>query len=153
VHSTRTAWSVSKTNITDQNPSIDSTQLGYIDFTFLFCYSIALKAGGGLGDKFNLKYYLSFGMMPAAIALFVVALLGLLNYVNLIVYGVFMALNGIFQSTGWPGLVATMGNWFGKGNRGLLMGIWSGNSNVNKYKQKGICELYKISSSNPIFFY
>lgn len=23
-----------------------------------------------------------------------------------------------------------MGNWFGKGNRGILMGIWAGNSNV-----------------------
>jgi hypothetical protein len=24
-----------------------------------------------------------------------------------------------------------MGNWFGKGGRGLLMGIWSGDANVS----------------------
>ncbi|EAR96454.1 MFS transporter (macronuclear) [Tetrahymena thermophila SB210] len=130
VHSTRTAWSVSKSNLKSENSDITDTQLGYIDFSFLFCYSLALKIGGGLGDKINLKYYLSFGMMPASIFLFCIAIMGWSSFVNMAVYGVFMALNGIFQSTGWPGLVATMGNWFGKGNRGLLMGIWSGNSNV-----------------------
>lgn len=25
---------------------------------------------------------------------------------------VFMSFNGFFQSTGWPGLVGIMGNWF-----------------------------------------
>ena len=40
-----------------------------------------------------------------------------------------MALSGMCQSTCWPGSVAIMGNWFGKGSRGLLMGVWAGNSN------------------------
>ena len=29
----------------------------------------------------------------------------------------------------WPGLISVMGNWIGPDYRGLLMGIWSGNSN------------------------
>ena len=41
-----------------------------------------------------------------------------------------MGLNGLFQSTGWPGLVAVMGNWFGKGKRGFLFGMWAGNANL-----------------------
>lgn len=35
-----------------------------------------------------------------------------------------MMLNGISQSTGWPSVVACMGNWFGNGKKGALMGIW-----------------------------
>ena len=35
-----------------------------------------------------------------------------------------------FQSTGWPGVVAVMGNWFGKKNRGLLMGVWNSHTSV-----------------------
>lgn len=42
---------------------------------------------------------------------------------------VLLGLDGISQSTGWPTLVAIMGNWF-KDHRlglGLIMGVWSGN--------------------------
>ena len=37
---------------------------------------------------------------------------------------------GIFQSTGWPGLVPVMGNWFGKSKRGLIMGLWNTHTSV-----------------------
>lgn len=43
---------------------------------------------------------------------------------------IIMIINGAGQSTGWPCLVAIMGNWYNGQNIGLLMGIWSGNSNV-----------------------
>ena len=36
----------------------------------------------------------------------------------------------LLQSTGWPAIVAVMGNWFGKKNRGLLMGIWNAHTSV-----------------------
>ena len=35
-----------------------------------------------------------------------------------------------FQSTGWPATVAIMGNWFGKKNRGLLMGVWNSHASI-----------------------
>ena len=34
------------------------------------------------------------------------------------------------QSTGWPGTVAVMGNWFGKKNRGLVLGVWNAHTSV-----------------------
>ena len=34
------------------------------------------------------------------------------------------------QSTGWPGVVAVMGNWFGKKRRGLLLGVWNAHTSV-----------------------
>lgn len=42
----------------------------------------------------------------------------------------FWALNGLAQSTGWPCVVAIMGNWFGKEGRGLIFGIWSACASV-----------------------
>ena len=42
---------------------------------------------------------------------------------------IMMIINGISQSTAWPSVVACMGNWFGKGKKGLLMGIWATNGN------------------------
>ena len=36
----------------------------------------------------------------------------------------------VVQSTGWPGVVAVMGNWFGKKRRGLLLGVWNSHTSV-----------------------
>ncbi|NXN45575.1 G6PT3 protein, partial [Rhinoptilus africanus] len=38
--------------------------------------------------------------------------------------------NGLVQTTGWPAVVACVGNWFGKGKRGLIMGIWNSHTSV-----------------------
>ena len=39
-------------------------------------------------------------------------------------------LAGLFQSTGWPSVVAVVGNWFGKSKRGLIMGVWNAHTSV-----------------------
>ena len=31
----------------------------------------------------------------------------------------------MFQATGWPGVVAVVGNWFGRGKKGFIMGVWN----------------------------
>ena len=36
----------------------------------------------------------------------------------------------LLQSTGWPGVVAVMGNWLGISRRGLVMGIWNSHTSV-----------------------
>merc|ERR1719318_407651 len=37
---------------------------------------------------------------------------------------------GMFQATGWPGVVSVMANWFGKGRRGLIMGLWNSHTSL-----------------------
>lgn len=54
---------------------------------------------------------------------------------------IMMCLNGYFQSTGWPGVVGVIGNWFGKGKRGLLMGFWAVNSNVGNIAALVMCNV------------
>ena len=37
---------------------------------------------------------------------------------------------GLFQASGWPGVVSVMANWFGKGRRGLIMGLWNSHTSL-----------------------
>ena len=43
---------------------------------------------------------------------------------------IMICFNGFFQSTGWPGLMAIMGNWFSKGKTGVILGVWAINANI-----------------------
>ena len=42
----------------------------------------------------------------------------------------FQFVTGIFQTSGWPGVVAVIGNWFGHGKKGLIMGIWNSHTSI-----------------------
>jgi len=53
-----------------------------------------------------------------------------------------MIINGFSQSAGYPGLVAIMGNWFGKDSRGILLGLWSINSNLGNILGYAFCSLF-----------
>ncbi|KAL6127884.1 hypothetical protein ACLB2K_071245 [Fragaria x ananassa] len=76
--------------------------LGEIDVAFLAVYAIGMYFSGHLGDRINLRIFLTTGMVGT----------------------------GLFQSTGWPSVVAVVGNWFGKKKRGLIMGIWNAHTSV-----------------------
>lgn len=45
-------------------------------------------------------------------------------------FELFQALGGIFQTSGWPGVVTVVGNWFGRGKRGLIFGIWNSHTSL-----------------------
>lgn len=48
---------------------------------------------------------------------------------HIIVILIFMAFNGIFQSTVLPGSIGIIGNWFSNSNLGLIYGLWTGCKN------------------------
>lgn len=105
--------------------------LGAMDTTFLLAYAVGLYISGILGDRFNLRKVLASGMCSSAIMVFMFGTVSKwIGIYNIWYYGIFMALNGLFQSTGWPCVVAVMGNWFGKSSRGIVFGIWSANASV-----------------------
>lgn len=45
-------------------------------------------------------------------------------------YFLVQCINGIVQSSGWPGVVTLVANWFGEGRRGLIMGIWNSHTSL-----------------------
>ena len=62
-----------------------------------------------------------------------VTLTGLAYYFkshSMVYWSSIYALQGVFQSTGWPTVVGIMGNWCGHGKRGLIMGLWNAHTSV-----------------------
>ncbi|CAI9740252.1 sugar phosphate exchanger 3-like isoform X1 [Octopus vulgaris] len=105
--------------------------LGYMDTSFMLFYAFGLFLSGYLGDKFELRKVLSFGMFSSGI---VVLCFGYVTEVThtykKYLYMILMVLNGLLQSLGWPCVVAIMGNWFGKSSRGFILGLWSSCASV-----------------------
>ncbi|XP_077896768.1 sugar phosphate exchanger 3 isoform X3 [Ictidomys tridecemlineatus] len=105
--------------------------LGTLDTIFLFSYAVGLFISGIVGDRLNLRWVLSFGMCSSALVVFVFGTLTeWLHFYNRWLYCCLWIVNGLLQSTGWPCVVAVMGNWFGKNGRGVVFGLWSACASV-----------------------
>ncbi|XP_064394360.1 glucose-6-phosphate exchanger SLC37A2-like isoform X2 [Halichondria panicea] len=114
----------------NQSSQHGNTLLGVVDYSWLFAYAISMFISGQIADRVNLRYFLFMGMTGSAIS---VALLGVAYFANIHALWYFIVVQvfgGIMQSTGWPGTVAVMSHWFGKHNRGLIMGIWNSHTSV-----------------------
>ncbi|XP_016060589.1 PREDICTED: sugar phosphate exchanger 3 isoform X2 [Miniopterus natalensis] len=105
--------------------------LGTLDTIFLFSYAVGLFISGVVGDRLNLRCVLSFGMCSSALVVFVFGTVTeWLRFYNKWLYCCLWIVNGLLQSTGWPCVVAVMGNWFGKAGRGVVFGLWSACASV-----------------------
>uniref|UniRef100_A0A9L0IKF7 Sugar phosphate exchanger 3 n=1 Tax=Equus asinus TaxID=9793 RepID=A0A9L0IKF7_EQUAS len=105
--------------------------LGTLDTIFLFSYAVGLFISGIVGDRLNLRWVLSFGMCSSALVVFVFGTLTeWLHFYSMGLYCCLWIVNGLLQSTGWPCVVAVMGNWFGKAGRGVVFGLWSACASV-----------------------
>ncbi|KAM6234676.1 glucose-6-phosphate exchanger SLC37A2 isoform 3-T4 [Spheniscus humboldti] len=103
---------------------------GALDNAFLVAYAIGMFISGIFGERLPLRYYLSGGMVLSGLF---TALFGLGYFWDIHVLWYFIVVqvcNGLVQTTGWPSVVACIGNWFGKGKRGLIMGIWNSHTSV-----------------------
>lgn len=107
-----------------------TSKLGEIDVAFLACYSMGMYVAGHLGDTLDLRLFLTTGMIGSGIF---VGLFGMGYFWNVHVFWFYLVMQmvaGLFQATGWPSVVAVIGNWFGKRKRGLIMGIWNAHTSV-----------------------
>ncbi|KAI4327179.1 hypothetical protein L6164_019671 [Bauhinia variegata] len=107
-----------------------TSKLGEIDVAFLACYSLGMYVAGHLGDTLDLRLFLTTGMIGSGIF---VSLFGMGYFWNVHVFWFYLSMQmvaGLFQATGWPSVVAVIGNWFGKRKRGLIMGIWNAHTSV-----------------------
>ncbi|KAK4257485.1 hypothetical protein QN277_007065 [Acacia crassicarpa] len=105
-------------------------RLGELDLAFLSSYAVGMYVAGHFGDRIDLRLFLVFGMIGSGIF---TILFGLGYWFDVHVLGFFIGVQiicGLFQSIGWPCVVAVVSNWFGKSKRGLIMGIWSSHTSV-----------------------
>ncbi|XP_055270514.1 glucose-6-phosphate exchanger SLC37A1 isoform X3 [Moschus berezovskii] len=104
--------------------------LGALDYSFLCAYAIGMYLSGIIGERLPIRCYLTFGMLASGAF---TALFGVGYFYNIHSFGFYVItqiINGLVQTTGWPSVVTCLGNWFGKGRRGLIMGVWNSHTSV-----------------------
>ncbi|XP_037604639.1 glucose-6-phosphate exchanger SLC37A2 [Sebastes umbrosus] len=106
------------------------TLFGVLDNSFLVAYAIGMFFSGIFGERLPLRYYLSFGMLMSGLFTCLFGLGFYWKIHSLGYYAAIQVMNGLMQTTGWPAVVACVGNWFGKGKRGFIMGVWNSHTSV-----------------------
>uniref|UniRef100_A0A673XNW3 Glucose-6-phosphate exchanger SLC37A2 n=1 Tax=Salmo trutta TaxID=8032 RepID=A0A673XNW3_SALTR len=106
------------------------TLFGAVDNSFLVAYAIGMFFSGIFGERVPLRYYLTTGMLLSGLFTCLFGLGFYWNIHSIWYYAFVQAMNGLVQTTGWPAVVACVGNWFGKGKRGFIMGVWNSHTSV-----------------------
>ncbi|CAI5670732.1 glucose-6-phosphate exchanger SLC37A1 isoform X3 [Oreochromis niloticus] len=101
-----------------------------MDYSFLCAYAIGMYLSGIIGERLPIRLYLTVGMLASGVFTCLFGLGYIYNIHNLSFYIFVQVANGLVQTTGWPSVVTCIGNWFGKGRRGLIMGLWNSHTSV-----------------------
>jgi sugar phosphate permease len=91
-----------------------------VETAYLAAYAAGQYLSGWLGDRVGARALVGAGMLVAAAASFCFGLwsVGALFLITAVV-------NGLAQSTGWPGNVKAMEEWTTPETRGRVMGFWA----------------------------
>src|SRR5947207_12988163 len=118
----------------EKSLGISRGMLGWIDTGYLTTYALGQFASGFLGDRIGSRRMIGIGMLGVAAALIY---FGLASAAWM--FFIAFALNGVFQSTGWPGTCKAMGDWLTPRERGTVMGIWSTCYQIGPLTATGFC--------------
>jgi len=99
---------------------LDPGQLGLIGSALLITYAVGKLVNGVLGDRSNVRKYVSIGFLLSA---FINLYLGFTPL--FITFIILWALNGWFQATGASPSISSLANWFSPKELGSRYGIWS----------------------------
>ncbi|XP_029315065.1 glucose-6-phosphate exchanger SLC37A1 isoform X3 [Cottoperca gobio] len=104
--------------------------LGAMDYSFLCAYAVGMYLSGIIGERLPIRLYLTVGMLTSGLFTCLFGLGYVYNIHHLGFYVFVQVANGLVQTTGWPSVVTCISNWFGKGRRGLIMGLWNSHTSV-----------------------
>lgn len=115
----RKGFSVAKKSLHDKL-AISETTLGVIDTLYLSGYALGQFVSGYLGDRYGARRLVGYGMLFAALCA-----AGCGSASSALVLAAWFGLNGLAQSTGWPGTTRAMAEWTTPRNRGTVMSFWA----------------------------
>lgn len=112
----RKGLSAAKTGIADD---LGPRALVGVETALLTAYALGQYASGLLGDRVGARRLVTVGLLVSAGAClaFGFSSLGIL-------FVAAYAVNGLAQSTGWPGTTKAMAEWTTPSDRGRVMGLW-----------------------------
>jgi sugar phosphate permease len=99
---------------------VSERALGLIDTFYLGAYALGLFCSGYVGDRVGARRLITFGLAVSALCC---AAFGAMNAA--LWFGVLFFINGLAQSTGWPGTTRAMAEWTTPLNRGTVMAFWA----------------------------
>ncbi|XP_076858694.1 glucose-6-phosphate exchanger SLC37A1 [Brachyhypopomus gauderio] len=120
--------------------------LGAMDYSFLCAYAVGMYLSGIIGERLPIRLYLTVGMLTSGIFTCLFGLGHIYNIHSLGFYIFAQIANGLVQTTGWPSVVTCIGNWFGKGRRGMIMGLWNSHTSVGNILGSLIAGYYVSSN-------
>ena len=98
---------------------ISEHALGLIDTFYLAAYALGLFFSGYVGDRVGARRLIVWGLAVSALCC---AAFGALNAA--LWFGALFFINGLAQSTGWPGTTRAMAEWTTPRDRGTVMAFW-----------------------------
>src|SRR4051812_1483010 len=115
----RKGFSVVKSTL-NHSLFVSERALGLIDTVYLGAYALGLFFSGYVGDRVGARRLIVCGLGVSALCC---AAFGAMNAATW--FGVLFFLNGLAQSTGWPGTTRAMSEWTTPRNRGTVMAFWA----------------------------
>jgi len=97
----------------------------------MFSYAVGLPISGYLADVLDVRWVIAFGMIGASVTICIFGVC--VTTLDVKTQWIFVALwflNGLFQSSGWPGCVKIMGLWFADESSGRIFGLWAANASA-----------------------
>jgi len=119
---------IAQMNNTDSNTAHD--YLGFMDTSFLASYAIFMFVSGFVAERVNLRYFLAVGMLLSGLFTILFGLGKYMGIHSIYYYLAMQFLGGAVQSSGWPGVVTVVANWFGKGKKGFVFGVWNAHTSI-----------------------
>ncbi|XP_021933123.1 glucose-6-phosphate exchanger SLC37A2 [Zootermopsis nevadensis] len=107
-----------------------AAMLGALDSAYLFAYAASMFLSGFLAERANLRYFLALGMITSGLFSYLFGIAKSYGIHNMWYFTLVQILSGVVQSTGWPGVVTVVGNWFGKRKRGIIFGLWNSHTSM-----------------------
>ncbi|HEY4244711.1 MAG TPA: MFS transporter [Kofleriaceae bacterium] len=121
---TRKPFSATKTALQAQF-GLSKGQLNYIDTGYNALYCIGMFVNGAVIDSVGPRRWVSIGMLTSAVLAVVFAGVSSVTGSVLGIYMLVWGINGLAQSSGWPGNSKVMAAWWSTEERGPVMGFWS----------------------------
>lgn len=115
-------WSMAKSHIV--NDSISTVWLSSIDSVYLFSYATGNIVSGSIEDRYSLRKMISGGLILSALLFFLISFIGFMEVNNPVLFLILWILQGITQSSIFPGCVAVLGHWFETEVRGKVLGLF-----------------------------
>ncbi|MDR0417849.1 MAG: MFS transporter [Puniceicoccales bacterium] len=94
------------------------SQIGWVFSLFSIIYGVGKFISGAICDRTDARYFMSIGLIGSAVCALCV---GFSN--SIFVFALLYALNGIFQSMGWPPVSRLMTHWYAPKDLGTRWGL------------------------------